>query len=155
MADELQGKKIAILVANEGIEQVELTEPRKALEEAGADVDLVAPEAGEVQAFDHLDKADTFPVDVTVADADASSYDGLVRDDVRVESHTTLRSEADPSCFRTFHSCATTRRSTAGAGKYTTGVAARPQSRPVARSSAARTQPSVTTFRRVSSTWLR
>jgi len=78
MADELSGKRIAILVAGEGIEQVELTEPRKALEDAGAEVDLVSPESGEVQAFDHLDKADTFPVDVTVSDADAGDYDGLV-----------------------------------------------------------------------------
>ncbi|MGZ5330480.1 MAG: type 1 glutamine amidotransferase domain-containing protein [Solirubrobacterales bacterium] len=78
MADELQGKKVAFLVANEGIEQVELTEPRKALEEAGAETVLIAPEAGEAQAFNHLDKADTFPVDVTTADADAAEYDGLV-----------------------------------------------------------------------------
>jgi len=78
MANELQGKKVAILVANEGIEQVELTEPRKALEEAGADVHLLAPEAGEVQAFNHLDKADAFPVDKPVGDASASDYDGLM-----------------------------------------------------------------------------
>lgn len=78
MAGELNGKRIAFLVANEGIEQVELTEPRKAVEEAGAETDLIAPESGEVQAFDHLDKADTFAVDVVVADADASDYDGLV-----------------------------------------------------------------------------
>jgi len=78
MAKELQGKKIAILVANEGIEQVELVEPRKALEQAGAEVHLVAPESGEVQAFNHLDKADTFPVDRAVADADAGDYDGLM-----------------------------------------------------------------------------
>src|SRR3954453_6700874 len=72
------GKKIAILVANEGIEQVELTEPRKALEEAGATVELIAPEAGKAQASNHLDKADTFPVDKTVGDADAGDYDGLM-----------------------------------------------------------------------------
>jgi protease I len=78
MADELKGKKVAFLVANEGIEQVELTEPRKALEEAGAETELIAPEAGEAQAFDHLDKADTFPVDRTVAEAKAADYDGLV-----------------------------------------------------------------------------
>ena len=78
MADELQGKKVAFLVANEGIEQVELTEPRKALEEAGAETVLIASEAGEAQAFNHLDKADAFPVDVTAADADAAEYDGLV-----------------------------------------------------------------------------
>jgi protease I len=78
MADELKGKTIAFLVATEGIEQVELTEPWKAVEQAGATPRLVAPEAGKVQAFNHLDKADTFSVDATVDDADASSYDGLV-----------------------------------------------------------------------------
>jgi deglycase len=57
MADELKGKRIAFLMANEGVEQVELVEPRKAVEEAGAEVDLIAPESGEIQAFDHLDKA--------------------------------------------------------------------------------------------------
>jgi protease I len=78
MADELQGKRIAFLVANEGIEQVELTEPRRAVEEAGAETDLIAPEGGEVQAFDHLDKADTFEVDKTVAEASAGDYDGVI-----------------------------------------------------------------------------
>jgi protease I len=78
MADTLKGKNVAILVANEGIEQVELTEPRKALEEAGATVELLAPEAGEAQAFNHLDKADSFPVDRVVGDADASDYDALM-----------------------------------------------------------------------------
>src|SRR3954454_13259946 len=75
---KLDGRKIAILVANEGIEQVELTEPRRALEEAGATVELLAPEAGEAQAFEHLDRAETFPVDGTVSDADAGDYDGLM-----------------------------------------------------------------------------
>jgi protease I len=78
MSTTLSDKKVAILVANEGIEQVELTEPRKALEEAGATVELLAPEAGEAQAFNHLDKADTFPVDRPVGDADASDYDALM-----------------------------------------------------------------------------
>lgn len=78
MADALKDKKIAILVANEGIEQVELTEPRKALEAAGATVELLAPETGEAQAFNHLDKADAFPVDRAVGDADAGDYDGLM-----------------------------------------------------------------------------
>ena len=75
---DLTGKTIAFLVANEGIEQVELTEPWEAVEDAGGQPVLVAPEAGEVQAFNHLDKADTFPVDRTVADADLADYDGLV-----------------------------------------------------------------------------
>jgi protease I len=78
MADKLSGKRIAFLVANEGIEQVELTEPWKAVEDAGGTPELIAPEAGQAQAFNHLDKADTFPVDRTVADADPSAYDGLV-----------------------------------------------------------------------------
>jgi deglycase len=78
MADELNGKRIAFLMANEGVEQVELTEPLEAVREAGAETDLIAPETGEIQAFNHLDKADTFEADKAVADADAGDYDGLV-----------------------------------------------------------------------------
>ena len=78
MTDELKGKTIAFLVATEGIEQVELTEPWKAVESAGGTPRLVAPEAGKVQAYNHLDKGDTFDVDVTVDEADVSTYDGLV-----------------------------------------------------------------------------
>ncbi len=75
---KLDGRKIAILVAPEGIEQVEMTEPRRALEEAGATVELLSTQAGEVQAFNHLDKGERFPVDRAVGDADAGDYDGLV-----------------------------------------------------------------------------
>jgi protease I len=78
MADKLQGKRIAFLVAPEGVEQVELTEPWKAVEGEGGKPELVSTEEGHVQAFNHLDKADTFPVDRTVAEADASDYDALV-----------------------------------------------------------------------------
>ena len=78
MAGKLDGKKIAFLVATEGVEQVELTEPWKAIEEAGGTPELVSTESGEIQAFNHLDKADTFTVDTTVADADVSGYAGLV-----------------------------------------------------------------------------
>ena len=78
MSDEIQGKRIAFLVANEGIEQVELTEPWKAVESAGGEPQLVAPDAGEAQAFNHLDKGDAFDVDVTVAEADPEDYDALV-----------------------------------------------------------------------------
>ena len=78
MTTDLTGKTIAFLVASEGIEQVELTEPWRAVQEAGGTPQLISPEAGQVQALEHLDKADTFPVDVTVADADPSSYAGLV-----------------------------------------------------------------------------
>jgi protease I len=78
MSNELSGKTVAFLVANEGIEQVELTEPWQAVKTAGGTPELVSVESGEVQAFNHLDKADTFPVDAMVADADVSSYDALV-----------------------------------------------------------------------------
>ena len=77
MAD-LQGKQVAFLVANEGIEQVELTEPWKAVTDAGHEAVVVSPEAGEVQMFNHLDKADTYEVDETVSNADAADYDALV-----------------------------------------------------------------------------
>ena len=73
MSGALDGKRFAFLVANEGIEQAELTEPWKAIKEAGGTPELVATEAGEVQAFEHLDQADTFPVDRTTADAQRRS----------------------------------------------------------------------------------
>ncbi|MGN6474094.1 MAG: type 1 glutamine amidotransferase domain-containing protein [Mycobacteriales bacterium] len=78
MADELIGKTIAFLVANEGVEQVELTEPWKAVKNAGGVPILVAPDGGRTQAFNHLDKADTFPVDVDLSGAHADDYDALV-----------------------------------------------------------------------------
>src|SRR3954454_24108576 len=79
MSDQpLQGRTIAFLVAQEGIEQAELTGPWEAVQEAGGTPRLLAPESGQVQAFNHLDKADTFDVDQTVGDADPSSYDALV-----------------------------------------------------------------------------
>ena len=77
MSNELNGKKVAFLAA-EGVEQVELTEPCKAVEQDGGTPELISVESGHVQAFNHLDKADTFPVDKTAAQADASDYDGLV-----------------------------------------------------------------------------
>jgi protease I len=78
MAVELEGKKVAFLVANEGVEQIELTEPLDAVREAGAEAHLIAPEKGEIQAFNHLDKADTFDADRGLDEADASDYDALV-----------------------------------------------------------------------------
>jgi protease I len=78
MSDELQGKRIAFLMANEGVEQIELTKPLEAVREAGAEAVLIAPEGGEVQGSNHLDKADTFTVDRRVAEADAGDYDALV-----------------------------------------------------------------------------
>jgi protease I len=77
MAGELQGKKVAFL-ATDGVEQIEYTEPRKAIEQAGATAHLVSPKDGEIQGFNHLDKGDRFPVDVKAADAREADYDGLV-----------------------------------------------------------------------------
>ena len=74
----LSGRRIAFLVASEGIEQVELTDPWDAVREAGGQPVLVSPQSGKVQAFHHLDKADTFAVDQTVADADPETFAGLV-----------------------------------------------------------------------------
>jgi len=77
MAD-LNGKTIAFLVAGEGIEQVELTHPWEAAAAAGATTVLLSPKGGSVQAFNHLDKADTFPVDRQVGEASVADYDALV-----------------------------------------------------------------------------
>ncbi|MGW4795086.1 type 1 glutamine amidotransferase domain-containing protein [Nonomuraea sp. NPDC004297] len=74
----LDGKTIAFLVAPEGAEQVELTEPWKAVKRAGGTPRLISTAPGQVQAFDHLDRADTFAVDDIVDDADPASFDGLV-----------------------------------------------------------------------------
>jgi protease I len=73
---DLTGKTVAFLVAPEGIEQAELTEPWKAVEAAGGTPRLVSTAPGEVQAYQHLDKADTFPVDDTVERP--GEYDALV-----------------------------------------------------------------------------
>ncbi|MEU7227508.1 type 1 glutamine amidotransferase domain-containing protein [Streptomyces chrestomyceticus] len=70
--------QVAFLVAPEGIEQVELTEPWQAVIDAGGTPKLVSTESGRVQAFHHLDKADTFPVDQTVDQAQVGDFDGLV-----------------------------------------------------------------------------
>ncbi|MCV7283193.1 type 1 glutamine amidotransferase [Mycolicibacterium flavescens] len=78
MADSLTGKKIAFLVALEGVEQVELTEPWKAVEQAGGTPELVSTEVGKVQAFNHLTPADTFEADKAADSVSAADYAGLV-----------------------------------------------------------------------------
>lgn len=78
MSDELSGRRVAFLVANEGVEEIELTEPRKAVEQAGGEAVLVAPAAGPVQAFNHLDKGSVFAADMSVQDASATEFDALV-----------------------------------------------------------------------------
>jgi protease I len=73
----LDGKKVAFL-ATDGVEQVELTEPWKAVEEAAGQPELVSLKAGEIQGFEHLDKADRFKVGKPVSEANATDYDALV-----------------------------------------------------------------------------
>jgi protease I len=77
MANELKNKRVAFL-ATDGVEQVELTEPWKAVEQAGGEPELISLESGKIQGFEHHDKGDTFPVDKTVDEASPSDYDGLV-----------------------------------------------------------------------------
>jgi protease I len=78
MVNELDGKTVAFLIANEGVEQVELTQPWQTVEQAGGTPKLVAPNRGQAQGFNHLDKADVFSVDVAVEQARANEYDALV-----------------------------------------------------------------------------
>jgi protease I len=75
---DLNGRTIAFLVAPEGVEQVELTEPWAAIEKAGGTPQLLSVKRGQVHAFNHLDRADTFTVDAVVSDVDPGSYGGLV-----------------------------------------------------------------------------
>src|SRR3954453_20848173 len=74
---KLEGKKIAI-IATDGVEQVELVEPRKALEEAGATTELLSLDTGQIQGFNHLDHGDKLDVDKKVSDASPDDYDGLL-----------------------------------------------------------------------------
>jgi protease I len=78
MASELTGTRVAFLTANEGVEQVELTAPWQAVKDAGGTPELLAPEAGEVQGFNHVDKADTFTAHRSIRDADPLDYSALV-----------------------------------------------------------------------------
>jgi protease I len=78
VAETLSGKRVAFVAAPEGTEQVELTEPWKAVQEAGGRPELVSTQSGEIQAFNHLDKGDTFPVDKVVTDVSTGDYDALV-----------------------------------------------------------------------------
>jgi protease I len=77
MAGRIDGKRIAF-VATDGVEQIELTEPWKAVEQAGGEPELISMKSGTIQGFEHLDKADTFEVDRSAAEADEADYDALV-----------------------------------------------------------------------------
>jgi protease I len=74
---QLVGKRIAVL-ATDGFEQVELTKPVEALKAAGARVDVVAPQSGQIQGYDHHEKGERTTVDRALADAEPAEYDGLV-----------------------------------------------------------------------------
>ena len=78
MAGALTGKTVAFITANEGVEQAELTGPWDAVNAAGATPVLVAPSAGKVQAFNHLDPADTFAVDKVTGEVSVDDFDALV-----------------------------------------------------------------------------
>src|SRR5579875_2483415 len=77
MSDALKGKRVAIL-ATEGFEYVELTEPKKALEEAGAKAEVVSPREGKIRGWNHTDWGDSVKVDVSLKSADPNSYDALL-----------------------------------------------------------------------------
>jgi protease I len=77
MTASIKGKRVAFL-ATDGVEEVEYTEPRKAVENAGGTAELISLDEGDIQAVDHLDKAGTYRVDHTVRDADPDDYDALV-----------------------------------------------------------------------------
>lgn len=78
MAPSLDGMRIAFLVANEGVEQVELVAPWEAVQQAGARPQLIAPEPGEVQAMNHLDRGETFPVDFTTKEVEPGDFGAVV-----------------------------------------------------------------------------
>jgi protease I len=77
MANELQGKRIAFL-ATDGVEQIELVEPWKAIEQAGGEPELLSIQPGKIQGFEHLDRGEEFSVDKHVSQGDPDDYDGLV-----------------------------------------------------------------------------
>jgi protease I len=78
MTNELAGRKVAFLIANEGAEQVELTSPWQAVKDAGGSPELLAPQKGRARAFNHLDQGDTFTVDRAIGEANPADYDAIV-----------------------------------------------------------------------------
>ncbi|GAA4616239.1 type 1 glutamine amidotransferase domain-containing protein [Saccharopolyspora hordei] len=98
MAGELSGRRVAVLAAD-GVEQVELVEPRKALDEAGATVELLSTHGGEIQAMNHdIEKGDTFAVDREVSSASVDDYDALVLPGGTINPDN-LRADADAVSF--------------------------------------------------------
>ena len=78
MSNELQDVRVAFVVANEGIEEIELLRPWRAVVDAGGTAELVAPQSGMVETMRHLDRADRFPVDQITERASAADYDAVV-----------------------------------------------------------------------------
>jgi deglycase len=78
VGNRLQGRRVAFIVANEGVEQVELTTPWDTVKNEGGQPVLVAPKPGKVQGMNHLDKGDAFPVDKTVEEVSVDDFDALV-----------------------------------------------------------------------------
>jgi protease I len=97
MADELRGQRIAFL-ATDMVEQVELTRPLETVQEAGGTAQLISLSEGEIQAFNHYDKAERFPVDRAVADVSPDDYDALVLPG-GVGNPDTLRMDEDAVAF--------------------------------------------------------
>jgi protease I len=97
MTTSIKGKRIAFL-ATDGVEEVEYTEPRKAVENAGGQADLISIKDGEIQAVNHMDKAGTYPVDKQVKDANVDQYDALVLPG-GVANPDFLRSDEDAVAF--------------------------------------------------------
>jgi protease I len=97
MAGELNGMKVAVL-ATDGVEQVELERPWQALEEAGAEPELVSFESGTITAYDHIDKGDTKTVDAVLSSADPDSYAALVLPGGVINGDF-LRADADAVAF--------------------------------------------------------
>ena len=77
MGDRLEGLRVAILAADM-VERVELVEPRKALEDAGAETDLISLESGAIRSFNHFDPADELTVDRAIEDVDSDEYDAVI-----------------------------------------------------------------------------
>jgi protease I len=102
MSADLQGKRVAMLVAD-GFEQVELTEPKRALESAGATVSIVSPQPDQVRGWQHTDWGDNFPVDVPLESARAEDFDALVLPGGVMNPDTLRRNEWALQLVRAFY----------------------------------------------------
>ena len=103
MANELQGRKVAILLAPEGTEQVEFTEPKKAVEDAGADVEVVGIQTGEAQTMNSdTNPGDTFTVEKTFSEVSPDDYDALIVPGGTIGADTLRRTDEAASFVRGF-----------------------------------------------------